>query len=117
MSSPTPPEEKRLGELFPIEDDRWHVTLGGWLGDHPPTDEAGFLEFARSLPASDIAQIAARAEPLGDFVVHKLPSNLRRHYEKLDRVPEGYLAASADIAHRAFISLMAAYLLGSGSRV
>ena len=89
--SPTPPSEKRIGVLFPIEGERWLLTLGGWLGDHPPADEAGFLAFARSLPAPDIGRIVARAEPLGDFAVHKLPSNLRRHYEQLDRVPEGYL--------------------------
>ena len=33
-----------------MEGDRWTVTLFGMLGDHPPTDEAGFLEFARTLP-------------------------------------------------------------------
>jgi 2-polyprenyl-6-methoxyphenol hydroxylase-like FAD-dependent oxidoreductase len=88
---PTPPGEKRTGVLFPIEGERWLLTLGGWLGDHPPTDEAGFLAFARSLPVPDLARIIAPAEPLGDFVVHKLPSNLRHHYEQLDRVPAGYL--------------------------
>ena len=34
----------RLGVLFPVEDDRWMVTLVGWFGDHPPGDEAGFLD-------------------------------------------------------------------------
>jgi 2-polyprenyl-6-methoxyphenol hydroxylase-like FAD-dependent oxidoreductase len=88
---PRPPEEKRLGVMFPIEGDRWMVTLGGWLGDHAPTDEQGFLEFARSLPAPDIYNIISRAEPLSDPVAYKFPSNLRRHYERLERFPAGYL--------------------------
>ena len=32
-----------------LEGDRWMVTLAGILGDHPPTDPDGFLDFARSL--------------------------------------------------------------------
>jgi 2-polyprenyl-6-methoxyphenol hydroxylase-like FAD-dependent oxidoreductase len=89
--APTPPDERRLGVLFPIEGDRWMVTLGGWLGDHAPADEAGFLEFARSLPAPDIHAVIEKAEPVSEFAVHKFPSNLRRNYEKLARVPEGYV--------------------------
>jgi 2-polyprenyl-6-methoxyphenol hydroxylase-like FAD-dependent oxidoreductase len=90
--APTPPHERRLGVLFPIEGDRWMVTLGGWLGEHAPADEAGFLAFARSLPAPDIYTVIHQAEPMSDFAVHKFPSNLRRHYERLRRVPEGFVA-------------------------
>jgi 2-polyprenyl-6-methoxyphenol hydroxylase-like FAD-dependent oxidoreductase len=91
MITPEAPRLKRSGFMFPIEGDRWIVTLGGWLGDHAPTDERGFLEFARSLAAPDIHQMLLKLEPLSDIIMHKLPSNLRRHYEKLDRFPDGYL--------------------------
>ena len=47
-----------------MEGDRWMVTLFGMLGEHPPTDEAGFLEFARSLPAPDVHEVIAHAEPI-----------------------------------------------------
>ena len=77
--------------MSPIEGDRWMITLGGWLGDHAPTDEQGFLEFARSLPAPDIYDVISHAEPLSDPVAYKFASNLRRHYERLDRFPAGYL--------------------------
>ena len=88
---PTPPRERRMGGLFPIEGDRWLVTLGGWLGDHAPDDERGFLDFARSLPDPEICNFLTRSVPLTHFVVHKFPSNLRRHYETVPRWPEGYL--------------------------
>ena len=91
MISPHPPQEKRLGVMFPIESERWMVTLGGWLGDHPPNDEQGFLEFARALPAPDIYNFIRGAEPLSNPVAYKFPSNLRRHYERLVRIPAGYL--------------------------
>ncbi len=88
---PTPPRAKRLGGLYPIEGGRWIVTLGGYKDHHAPADEQGFLEHARSLSAPELYQVLRRAEPLSDFVTHGLPSNLRRHYEKMSRFPDGYL--------------------------
>lgn len=91
MISPEPPQHKRSGFMFPMEGDRWIVTLGGWHNDGALANEQSFLEYARSLPAPDIYKMLLNLEPLGDFLTHKLPSNLRRHYEKLARFPEGYL--------------------------
>jgi 2-polyprenyl-6-methoxyphenol hydroxylase-like FAD-dependent oxidoreductase len=85
---PKPPL-KRGGAIFPVEDRLWMVTLFGWLGDHPPMEGEGFLEYARSLPVPDLYQMIRQVEPVTPIVIHKLPSNLRRHYEKLDRLPEG----------------------------
>ena len=85
---PRPPGT-RLGVLVPIEGDRWMATLVGWFGDHPPDDEAGFLAFADSLPVPDFADAIRDAEPLSPIVLHKFPSNLRRHYEDLATMPEG----------------------------
>jgi hypothetical protein len=44
----------RTGALQVLEGDRGLLTLAGILGDHPPTDPAGFLGFARSLQYPDI---------------------------------------------------------------
>jgi hypothetical protein len=49
VRAPVPPHG-RGGALAVLEGNRWMVTLIGVLGDHPPTDPAGFLDFARSLP-------------------------------------------------------------------
>ena len=58
----TPPDQNRSAILLPIEDDRWVLTLAGLHGDRPPTDHAGFLAFARSLPTGIIADVLERAE-------------------------------------------------------
>lgn len=89
MITPKPPTETRLGLILPIEGDRWMVSLCGWHHDYPPSDEAGFLEFARGLPVPDFYNAIRDAEPLEPVATHKLPSNLRRHYERLPRFPEG----------------------------
>jgi flavin-dependent dehydrogenase len=89
--TPEAPRERRAGGAFPIEEDRWLVTLGGWAGDHSPPDEPGFLEFAKNLPAPDIYHLISRNEPLSEIVTHKFPSSLRRRYDRMRRFPEGYL--------------------------
>jgi 2-polyprenyl-6-methoxyphenol hydroxylase-like FAD-dependent oxidoreductase len=91
LITPEAPHETRFGGMFPIEDDRWIVSLGGWSGDHAPTDPQHFWEFAQSLPVSEIYDIMRESEPLSDIVPHKFSSSLRRHYEKLNRFPKGYL--------------------------
>lgn len=91
LISPEAPRETRFGAMLPIEGDRWIVAMGGWMGDHAPTDEPGYLEYARSLPVPDIYDVISQAEPLSDIMPYKFPASLRRHYEKLARFPEGLL--------------------------
>lgn len=88
---PVPPVSRRGGGLFPIEGGRWIVTLAGWLGDHAPADEQGFMDYVKSLASQDLYNTICRAEPLSPFVTHQFPSSLRRHYEQMTRFPEGYL--------------------------
>jgi 2-polyprenyl-6-methoxyphenol hydroxylase-like FAD-dependent oxidoreductase len=87
----TPPDGKRGAGILPIEGDRWLVTLAGYLGDHAPADESGFLEWARSLPTSDVYNAIKDAVPLGPIVVHRYPFSRRRYFEKMVRLPEGFI--------------------------
>ncbi|MEV0358511.1 FAD-dependent monooxygenase [Nocardia sp. NPDC050697] len=81
----------RGGGAIRVEGDRWHVTLAGMLGDHPPTDLPGFTAFAATLAAPDIHALVAGAEPLGEITPHRFRSPLRRRYERLRTVPAGFL--------------------------
>jgi 2-polyprenyl-6-methoxyphenol hydroxylase-like FAD-dependent oxidoreductase len=89
---PTAPHEKRVGVLIPIEGDRWLVSLGGWHGEHAPSDEAGFLAHARSLPHPWIAEVLSRAEPLTEPAAMQFPASRWRRFERLTQVPAGYVA-------------------------
>lgn len=91
LIGPDFPAVKRAGNAMPVEGDRWMITLIGWGKDYPPPDAEGFVEFTRSLPAPDLYNLVQRTEPLTDVVQHKLPSNLRRHYERLERFPARYV--------------------------
>ena len=87
----TPPEGTRGGALFPLEGDRLMATLYGVGGDYPPTDEKGFMDFARSLRSPMLYEAIKDAEPLSDISGYRDTANRRRHYEKLSRQPDNFL--------------------------
>jgi 2-polyprenyl-6-methoxyphenol hydroxylase-like FAD-dependent oxidoreductase len=86
-----PPGTRRVGAVLAAEGHRWVITLVGILGDHPPSDEDGWLRFAASLPVRAVHDLAASAKPLGDVTTYRYPANERRLYERLRELPEGYL--------------------------
>lgn len=93
MIQPTPPHEVRIGIMFPIEDDRWISSIGGWGTDqHAPTDDTGYLDYAKTLPTPDIYEVMNRSEPLTPIRPFKFPSSIRRHFEKMNRFPDGFIS-------------------------
>jgi 2-polyprenyl-6-methoxyphenol hydroxylase-like FAD-dependent oxidoreductase len=86
-----PPDEKRGAILFKVEDSRWLVTLIGRAGNTPPSDEAGFLEFARSLRVSTIFDAIRNAEPVTPIKTHRATQNRLRRYERAKRLPDNFL--------------------------
>jgi pimeloyl-ACP methyl ester carboxylesterase/2-polyprenyl-6-methoxyphenol hydroxylase-like FAD-dependent oxidoreductase len=86
-----PPAGTRGGGLFPIDGDQWLVTLAGIGGDYPPTDEPGFLEFARSLRSSVLYEAIRDAEPTSAITGYRRTENQLRHFDELRRWPEGFL--------------------------
>jgi hypothetical protein len=66
-----------VGVIVAQEGERWIVSLGGYLGDHPSADEEGFLEFARSLQRPDIFQVIRDAEKLSPLMPYRFGTNLR----------------------------------------
>ncbi len=84
-------DNPRMGALSTVEGGSHTVTLGGILGDHPPTDPAGFEAFAASLPFADIAEAIAGAQPLDNPVAFRFPASVRRRYEHLRQFPDGLL--------------------------
>ncbi len=86
-----PPHNPRIGLILPIENDGWHVTVGGLAGNFAPTDEAGFLEWARQLPDIGLYEAIRDAEPLTPIRGARTPSNRLRRFERLTRWPAGFL--------------------------
>jgi 2-polyprenyl-6-methoxyphenol hydroxylase-like FAD-dependent oxidoreductase len=86
-----PPADRRVGLIFPLEGDRWVVTLGGYLGDHAPTEETGWLDFARNLSRPDLHEAIRDAEPLSEVQTLRFPQARWTHFEAASRFPAGLL--------------------------
>jgi 2-polyprenyl-6-methoxyphenol hydroxylase-like FAD-dependent oxidoreductase len=88
---PSAPVSSRGAFLFPIEQQRWLLSIGGNHGDAPPADREGFMDFVKSLRTPTIHDAVRNARPLTDIVRYQLPCSTRRHFERLEAFPEGLL--------------------------
>jgi flavin-dependent dehydrogenase len=85
------------GAAFPVEGNRWILTLAGYHGVRAEPDEKSFLAFAESLPVDDLAAVIRSEEPLSPFLTHRFPSSQWRRYDKLSRHLPGALAIGDSI--------------------
>lgn len=80
------------GAIFTKTDDGLvELTTYGILGDHPPVDPEGFNAFVKTLPVPAIYEAISDAEPIDDPVLYRFPTTLRRRYEWLGRLPDGFI--------------------------
>jgi 2-polyprenyl-6-methoxyphenol hydroxylase-like FAD-dependent oxidoreductase len=86
-----PPKRNRGAILFEVEGNRWLVTLTGGARDYPPSDEVGFLEFARSLPVSIIYDAMRAAEPITPIKTYRGTENRLRHFDRAKDLPGNFL--------------------------
>jgi hypothetical protein len=70
---------------------RWHVTLAGAGRDYPPTDEAGFLAFAKGLRAPILFDAIKDARPLTPITGYRRTESQLRHYDELQRWPDRFV--------------------------
>jgi len=80
----TPPSNARGCSIFTVEDERWIVTAIGTNGDYAPTDEAGWLDYIKSLRSPLAYELLSRAEPLTEVVQNRTTVNwwkLMHRYE------------------------------------
>lgn len=93
------PGVMRGGIVWPIEDNRWIVTVAGAGDDHPPTDEAGFQAFVEGMVTPILAEAIREAEPLTPVYGYQRMDNQWRHFERLKRWPESFIATGDVVCH------------------
>ncbi|MFJ7219479.1 FAD-dependent oxidoreductase [Amycolatopsis sp. NPDC098790] len=90
--NPVASPDNPRGAFFPkLSDGTSMLSLTGLLGDHPPRDDEGFLQFVKTLAAPEIFESVQSAEPIDEPVTFHVPASVRRRYERLARFPEGLL--------------------------
>jgi len=85
------PPHPHAGIIHSVAHGRWHVTLGGMDGNAPPTDEAGFLQWARDLSDPSIYETIRVSRPLTSIRGYGTPENHLRHFERMQRWPTGFI--------------------------
>lgn len=86
------PEHMLAGVLFPVENGRWIVTLGGASKHYPPSDEVGFMAALETLRSPLLAEAVRLAEPISPVYSNRAMANRFRHYEHWQHQLEGFIA-------------------------
>lgn len=77
--------------MFRCEKDTWVIGAGTLGGVRPPTTPADLLDFGEGIAPPYALAAARAAEPLAGVSVHQYPSNRWRHYDRMRRVPAGFV--------------------------
>jgi flavin-dependent dehydrogenase len=86
------PEMTRLGLAVAVEGERWMVLLGGYFGDMPPSERAGYIAFAESLPVPELGSLLRASAAIGEPMPYRFKSSRRVHFERAARWPAGLVA-------------------------
>lgn len=80
------------GAVFVLTDGgRLELTTYGLRGHHPPTGQAAFHQWLKTLAVRDVYDAIQHADPLDEPVAFRFPTTNRRRYELMERFPDGLL--------------------------
>jgi 2-polyprenyl-6-methoxyphenol hydroxylase-like FAD-dependent oxidoreductase len=88
------PEEQYFGVLFPVEGDRWIVTLASWGGRELPSDPDSFERLVGKLRSPILAEAIARARAVSPVYFRRGLQNAYRHYERWQATLPGFIATA-----------------------
>ncbi|WP_141540415.1 glutamate synthase [Bacillus cereus] len=91
LISPSFPENPYGAFIQTIEDNQYFVTFSGYANEKAPKTDEEFFAFAHKLLAPDFIHFLEQAEPITDIKVHRIPYQVRRRFDIVKNMPEGFL--------------------------
>ncbi|WP_026576345.1 FAD-dependent monooxygenase [Bacillus sp. UNC438CL73TsuS30] len=92
---PEAPQQKLGGTMSMIENQKYTVTLIGYLNSIDPAairTEEGFSQYAKKLPLQDFAQELEGGKSLTETKIYQIPHIVWRRFDQI-QLPEGLLVA------------------------
>jgi 2-polyprenyl-6-methoxyphenol hydroxylase-like FAD-dependent oxidoreductase len=87
---PDPPVSWHGGLLQGVEGNRWKVAQWGLFGNHAPLDDAGFMEFSRSLASRELHDFLGVAQRVSGFRRIKIPLSRWYRYDRMRHFPGNF---------------------------
>jgi 2-polyprenyl-6-methoxyphenol hydroxylase-like FAD-dependent oxidoreductase len=85
-------ENPFAGVLFPVENNRWVVSIAGIGKNYPPSDEGGYMETLTKLRSPLLAEAVKHAEAISPVYAHRAMANRWRRYDKWPARLAGFVA-------------------------
>jgi 2-polyprenyl-6-methoxyphenol hydroxylase-like FAD-dependent oxidoreductase len=89
---PLAPDNSRGAAFFPMEHDRWILSIVSGHGHLTPGDLNGFMSHVDGLRTPTIRDAVAGMTPTGEIARFLLPCSTRRYFERLEQFPSGLVA-------------------------
>lgn len=77
--------------LLGNEDNTWMLTLIGIAGHEPPAGRPEILRFLEQIAPADVVDAVRAAQPVGETTHYRVPSSRWRRYDKMRRLPDGFV--------------------------
>lgn len=91
LMSPSFPENPYGVLIQTIEDNRYFVTFSGYANEQAPQTDEEFYNFAENLLIPNVTDFLNRAEAITDIKTYKIPYQVRRRFDLVNNLPEGFL--------------------------
>ncbi|PGT19745.1 NAD(P)/FAD-dependent oxidoreductase [Bacillus cereus] len=91
LMSPSFPENPYGVLIQTIEDNRYFVTFSGYANEKAPQTDEEFYNFAENLLIPNVTDFLNRADAITDIKTYKIPYQVRRRFDLVNNLPEGFL--------------------------